>query len=179
MDRPALHLPRRRLLRLLTAAPLALATMGRPGGVGAARQWCRVDPVLRIDGQTCHVRVAAGVANRREARALATGPIRVAVTVATGTVAEHVASDAGFGFGYEVTCAEAAGLPAGAVEVAVYVPMRGGGGKAVPVRVWFAARGRGAHGEAAAAGTANAWLTVRGAAGRDDEGLPAAGRRRS
>ena len=164
-------LARRRVLHVLGAASLSLASALRTRPTSAARQWCRVDPVLRVDGQTCHVAVAARVRNRREARALSTGPIRVAVAVPTGAVVEHVASDAGYGHGYEVTCEERAGLPAGAVEVTVYVPMGDGGGGAVPVRVWFAARGRGAHAEAAAAGTANTWLTVRGAAG----GEPAPG----
>jgi hypothetical protein len=152
MDRPDPLLPRRALPRLVATASFSLAAALGPRAAPAGRGWCRVDPVLRIDGQTCHVAVAAGVANRREARALSTGPIRVAVAVPAGAAAEHVASDAGFGFGYEVTCAERAGLPAGAVEVAVYVPMGGDGGKAVPVRVWFAARGRGAHAEAAGRG---------------------------
>ena len=169
MSEPPALLTRRRVLRSLAGASVALLPALRPRRAAAGRMWCRVDPVLRVDGQTCHVRVAARVANRREARALATGPIRVAVAVPPGAAAEHVASDAGYGHGYEVSCAEAAGLPAGAVEVAVWVPMRDG---TVPVRVWFAARGRGhgAHGEVAAEGTANAWLTVRGAAGGEPGG---------
>ncbi len=161
MDDRAPRLPRRRVLLLAGAAAALLPALG-PRRAAALRGWCRADPVVRVDGQTAHVYVSAGVRTRREARALSTGPIRVVLRVPAGAEAEHVASDDGFGFGYAASVEEDGKLAAGAVEVAVWVPMRDG---AVRVRAGFVARGRGPHGAAAAEGTANAWLTVRAAAG--------------
>ncbi len=156
------RLPRRRVLLLLAGAPAALPPALGPRRAGAARGWCRVDPVVRVDGRTARLRVAADVPTRREARALSTGPIQLVLRVPAGAEAEHVASDDGFGLGYAVSVEEDGGLAAGAVEVAVWVPMRDG---AVPVRAGFVARGPGPHGAAEAEGTANAWLTFRAEAG--------------
>lgn len=155
------RLGRRCLPRLLAGGALALA----PRAARAGRGWCRVDPVVRVDGQTCHITAAADVPNRPQARDLSTGPIRVAVAVPTGARFEHVASDDGFGYGYAVTSAEDGKLPAGAVEVAIYVPMTDG---AVPIRAWFDARGNGPHAGTVAEGTANAWLIFRATAGGQD-----------
>ena len=141
-DPPPARLTRRRALRLIGGAALALAPVLRAGEAAAARQWCRVDPVFRIGGQTAHVRVAASVKNMRAARALATGPTRVALAVPAGVAAEHVADDAGFGHGYEVEVEEAADLDGTGgvlpVRVAVTVPMAEDG---VPVRAEFVPAG--------------------------------------
>ena len=158
------RIDRRRALRLLAAIPAALLPAAAPRGAAARRTWCRVDPVVKVDGQTAHVWVAVRVKGMRQARALATGPTRVVLRVPPGVEARYLGGDNGFGFGYEVAVAEDGALAAGAVEVAVYVPMRDG---AVPIRAGFVARGRGPHGAAEAEGAANAWLTFRADAGEE------------
>ncbi len=160
MARSSLRLVRRRLLRLLVAAPALLPALPRREAA-AGRGWCRVDPVVRIDGQTAHAYVAARVDTPSEARALAAGPIRLRLRVPPGIAADHLASDRGFGDGYEVEIEAAAELAATEeavpVEVLAYAPMAG----AVPIRVEFRPLGLGRLGPGEAEGTANAWVAVR------------------
>ena len=158
MDLPVSLLGRRRLLRLVAAGASALA----PRGVGAGRGWCRVDPVVRVDGQTCHFNVAAWVSTLPEARDLSTGPIRVRVAVPPGTDFEWIADDNGFGYDYKWGWMEDPELPSGVLELRVYVPMTDG---TVPIRAEYNALGNGPHSEAVARGTSNAWLVFRTKAG--------------
>ena len=127
VSEPPARLTRRLVLRSLAAASAALLPALGPSEAGAFRSWCRADPVFRIGGQTAHLWVAADVDGMRQARELATGPIRVALAVPPGVAAGHLASHDGFGHGYEVTVAEAADLdgsgPVLPVRVAVAVPM--------------------------------------------------------
>ena len=141
MSEPPARLTRRYVLRSLAAASLALVPAVGPGGAGAFRRWCRVDPVFQIDGQTAHVWVSARANNMHAARALATGKTKLALAVPAGVKVRHVASDDGFGHGYEVAVEEAADLdgagPVLPVRVAVTVPMATG---SVEVRVEFVPR---------------------------------------
>ena len=123
MDPPAPRFTRRRALRLVGSAALALAlpALRGPRGADARLGWCRADPVVKIDGQTAHVYVSARVRNMREARALATGPTRVVVAVPPDVEAEYVAGNAGFGFGYEVVVEPSTDLAATATTLPVRV----------------------------------------------------------
>ena len=141
-ERNPAGLTRRQAARLLGGAALALAPgLARPRDAGAFRRWCRVDPVFRIGGQTAHVWVAAYVRDMRQARALASGETKLVLTVPKGIKARYVASDDGFGYGYEVDVEEAADLEGTGqvlpVRLAVTVPMAKDG---VPIRVEFVPR---------------------------------------
>lgn len=156
-DPPTRH-TRRRVLRSLAGASVALLPALGPRRAGAFRRWCRVDPVFRIGGQTAHVWVSAQVNNMRAARALSTGPTRLVLAVPAGVEAEHVASDDGFGYGYDVTVEEAADLDPTwgvlPVRVKVTVPMATDN---VAIRVEFVpARRRGRLRPGSGEGAANA-----------------------
>ena len=127
-ERTPAGLTRREAARLLGGAALALASgLALPGGAGAFRRWCRVDPVFQIGDQTVHVGVAVAADNMRQARDLAAGATKLVLAVPAGVEVRHVASDDGFGYGYEVAVEEAADLdgtgPVLPVRVAVTVPM--------------------------------------------------------
>ena len=135
-------LSRRGAARLIGAAALALAPgFALPRGAGAFRRWCRVDPVFQIGGQTAHVYVSAKVNNMHAARALASGKTKLVLAVPAGVKARHVASDDGFGYGYEVAVEAAADLEGTGqvvpVRIAVTVPMATSN---VEVRVEFVPR---------------------------------------
>ena len=142
-------------LALLPALVLALGVQE----VEARRGWCRVDPVVRIDGQLAHVWVASTVGMRQSA----TGPILVDITLPPGISGAEVpeASGAGFGFGIVVTVKESTALratPAGVqVQVAVYAPADD---DALPVQVVFKAVGRGPLSSGTAVGSAGDWVTL-------------------
>jgi hypothetical protein len=169
---------RRDALRLLLAgAALALVPAARPRGASAARQWCRVDPVVRIGGHTAHVYVSAYVRNMRQARELATGPTRIVVRVPAGVPCRLVACDDGFGFGYNVTFeaageAGAAGPPPGPIPVRVraLVPMADG---AVPVRARFVPVRPGLLKRGGGEGTANGWVAFDAPPGAAQGSTPA------
>ena len=158
-ERNPAGLTRRQAARLLGGAALALAPgLALPRGAGAFRRWCRVDPVFRIGGQTAHVYVSAKVNNMHAARALATGKTKLVLTVPVGVKVRHVASDDGFGYGYEVAVEEAADLDGTGqvlpVRVAVTVPMATSN---VEVRVEFVPRrAKGRLRPGSGEGTANA-----------------------
>lgn len=153
---PPSGLTRRRLLPLAAGAVLSLLPALRPPAAGALRQWCRTDPVVRIGGHTAHVYVDAYLKNIRQARALATGPTRIVITVPTGVPAQHIASDNGFGHGYDIVFAETDLLdfPPNPipVRIEVRVPMSNG---AVRVRSRFVPTRPGRLVRGGAEGTAN------------------------
>jgi hypothetical protein len=160
MSDPAATLTRRRLIRLATGASLALVPAAfRPRGADAARQWCRTDPVVKIGGHTAHVYVSAFVRSPKHARALATGPTEIVITLPANVPGRHVASDHGFGHGYTVTFEESE-LQTGPrdiipVRVEVRVPMKNGD---VPIRAWFVPTRPRRLEPGGSQGTANAWF---------------------
>ncbi len=93
------------------------------GGVrtgSATLEWCRVDPVVTIDGVTYNIILASPMAILESA----TGPSELVITVPAGTSYELVSTDPGFGYGETVEFVEARGkqVAAGSFEVAVRVP---------------------------------------------------------
>ena len=148
--------PRRHPLLPLLLAALAFVLIAP--NASAFRQWCRTDPIVRIDGQIAHVLVSVP----REARDLTTGPIELVIAVPAGVDAELIAANMGFGYGYVVTFVPSDALatgPAGtAVEVSAVVPTLDG---TIPVLVEFVPNGNGPLAAGAVRGLANAWVVLR------------------
>jgi hypothetical protein len=146
--------------RLVLTAAVALAALGllvTGPSAKAGKGWCRVDPVVIIDGQIADIFVGSTLS----ALLSTTGPIEIVVTVPPGTSTTHVISDLGFGRGYDFSFVEssdlvetAGGVP---VNVDVYVPARS---DTLPVSVYFAPRLLGILWPASADGYANSWVTV-------------------
>lgn len=119
---------RRRAARAIAGAVLGLPLALEANGVAAGRQWCRSDPVIRIQGQTAHIYVSAFVESMAQAKRLANGPTRIVVSVPRNTPVRYVASDNGFGYGYDFVFEEydaEPGLPFPIpVNISVRVPMK-------------------------------------------------------
>jgi len=114
-------------LPLLLTLVVALSIASGTGEAEAYRGWCRADPQFQINGETALVIIGARVGDLRSARALSTGRIGIVLTVPSGTHARYLASNKGFGDGFDVEIEHShelkvidGGLP---VRVAVYVPM--------------------------------------------------------
>ena len=138
MDRLARRRTRRDAARLLGLAPVALAAALSARGAGATKQWCKVDPVVRIGGEVADILLSS----HEEMQAAATGPARVVVTVPRGVEFEQLSEDEGFGgHGYDVRFERFEDLKdtGGALRlrVAVYAPATDG---SVPVRLDFVPR---------------------------------------
>jgi hypothetical protein len=142
MDPPAPRFTRRRALRLVGGAALAAIPAARSAGeAGAARQWRRTDPVVKIDGRVADVFLASD----RRLRRAATGPTELVVALPPGVPGRLLAVDRGFGgHGYVVEFVEDAALPRDddgfAVRVDAYVPSADG---SLPLVVDFAPRSSG------------------------------------
>jgi hypothetical protein len=171
--------PRRLPLVLTLVAILSVA--GGVEGAGAFRGWCRADPQFQIGGDLVLVTIDAQVRDMRAARRLSTGPIRIVLTVPTGTRAKYLASNDGFGQGYDVVIEHSHELNVTGeripVQVAVYVPLSD---SAVAIRTSFVPAGsadqahvKSAPGRSAgkgrnngvlmpgdASGTANEWIVM-------------------
>ena len=145
--------------RWLALSPLALAAALTARGASASKQWCRVDPVVRIDGEVADI-VLSSYEEMEEA---ATGPARVVVTVPRGIEVEQLSEDEGFGgHGYDVSFEKFDDLKgtedALRVAVRVYAPATDG---SLPVRVDFEPRRKGGRlGAGSAEGTANGWVRL-------------------
>lgn len=83
---------------LLGIAGMALAGALPAAPASAGRAWCRRDPLFRINGQMVNVWVSIEEGGQYES----TGPIKVVLSVPHGVDAEHISSDEGYGFGYDV-----------------------------------------------------------------------------
>lgn len=93
-------LTRRDAMRLLGGATLAaVAGVRLAGDASAGRSWCRLDPTFLVDGLIGNVYVS-GELNRAYDT---TGPIQLKFSVPEGTYVELLASDPGFGYGYDIT----------------------------------------------------------------------------
>jgi hypothetical protein len=156
---PAPRARRAPVLAALVVVGLVLALTAHDAG--ATRGWCKSDPIVLIDGRLADIFVSAPL----DAPLKVTGPTRVVVTVPVGVAADLVISDLGFGKGEEVSFAASSELRKTAkgteVKVAVYVPATDG---AMPVAVEFAPRLVGILAPVRAEGTANEWVSLRGAA---------------
>jgi hypothetical protein len=171
--------PRRFPLVLTLLAILSVA--GGVNGAGAFRGWCRADPQFQIGGELVLVTIDARVPNMSAARELSTAPISILLTVPAGTQAWYLASNDGFGHGYDVVIEHSHELKVTderiPVHVAVLVPMSD---SSVAIRTAFTPAGSAAqakddetHGRSAgegrnngvlspgtASGTANEWIEL-------------------
>jgi hypothetical protein len=134
MPTPVAHLDRRHALRLLGGAALAAIPAVRLAGDAAAgRSWCRVDPTFRVDGLVGNVYVAGELDRAYDT----TGPIQLWFRAPAGSTIELLASDPGFGYGYDIYHIETAELKSDhkkiEIEIEVVVPAR----SELPIRVEF------------------------------------------
>jgi hypothetical protein len=91
---------RRSILRLLGGATLAtIPALGLAGQARAGRGWCRVDPSFQVDDLIGNVFVAGEIDRKYDT----TGPIQLRFVVPQGTYVELLASDPGFGHGYDIS----------------------------------------------------------------------------
>ena len=107
--------------RACMAAIMAVVLVLGGARAGSAElEWCRVDPVVKIDGVTYNIILASPTAILDSA----TGPSEVVITIPAGTPYELVSTDPGFGYGETVSFVEARGkrIAPGSFDVAVRVP---------------------------------------------------------
>ena len=157
MVQPHQRLTRRAALRTLGASALAIPAALGLRDAGAARAWCRTDPIVLIGGTVVDVFVLGPLT----ALLQVTGPTEVVVTVPVGVSASLLLPDLGFGRGEVVSFAQSAALVRNAngiqVKVDVRVPAKD---SSMPVRVEFAPRILGILKPASAEGTANRWVSL-------------------
>ena len=137
--------------RAVFAAMMAfLLVVGRGLSAGAEIEWCKRDPVVRINGTTYNILVSSP----NEILESTTGPIAVVIAVPVGTEYSLVSTDEGFGYGEDVRFVEvrAKGVPAGSFGVGVRVPAD----DALPVVVDVV----GPNGTRSVEGQTNAWITL-------------------
>jgi hypothetical protein len=131
---------KRRFSRRTFAAMAAGAVLAGAGinAASAGRSWCRVDPVVMIDGQLADIFVSSDL---KMLLGQATGPIKIKVSIPEGSRGWVVLSDLGFGRGYDIDFIETSDLARvnrrTPVIVDVYAPAKD---SSLPVTVTFAPR---------------------------------------
>ena len=152
-----------RIIRLFLALAIfaGLAAGFQPSKTEAARGWCLTDPVIMVDGQLADVFVSSQLAMLTSAN----GPIKMVITIPTGSKGIVILTDVGFLRGYEITFKHSSSLKRTKthtpVTVSVYAPSK----KALPVTVTFAPRTL-SHGLIAvlfgmsASGSSNSWVNL-------------------
>lgn len=132
-------LSRRTLLGRIGATVGALAlVIGLHGHVEAGRSWCRVDPVVKIDGKVADIWLSGDL----ELDRTATGPAQIVVSVPVGVSTELLATDNGFNKqGYAITFVEDATLVRGDLgpQVMIWASVPAPDGT-LPLEVIFAPR---------------------------------------
>ena len=156
---------RQRISRRSLAAVVAGAMLAGAGvrAASAGRSWCRVDPVVSIDGQLADIFIASDVMMLLKA----TGPVKIKISIPQGSNGWVVLTDLGFGRGYDISFVQTADLVRSngrtPVKVDVYAPAKD---SSLPVVVTFAPRSLGSSlGDIlfgmSANGNANSWVTLR------------------
>lgn len=154
-----------RLNRRSFAAVVAGAALAGAGirAASAGLSWCRVDPVVSIDGQLADIFVASDV----KMLLAATGPIKLRIAIPKGSKKLVVLTDLGFGKGYNISWVETSTLVRKdgrtPVTVEVYAPAND---SSLPVTVTFAPRSLGSSlGDILfgmnAEGSANSWVKLK------------------
>lgn len=148
------------LLALIVS--LAMVVAVSPGQSQAARGWCLADPVVLIDGQLADIFVSSDLSMLTSAN----GPIKLEITIPTGSKGIVVLRDLGFLRGYSITWKYSSSLSHSRshtqVLVRVYAPSR----KALPVTVTFAPRSLSSGLLAiligqSASGQSNSWVSLK------------------
>lgn len=156
---------KRRFSRRTFAAMTAGAVLAGAGinAASAGRSWCRVDPVVMIDGQLADVFVSSDL---KMLLGQATGPIKMKVSIPTGSNGWLVLADLGFGRGYDFSFVETSSLKRAngrtPVIIEVYAPAKD---SSLPVTVTFAPRTLGSSLQdilfgMSASGNANQWVRL-------------------
>jgi hypothetical protein len=129
------QMTRRHALRLFAGAALAvIPAVGIASESSASRRWCRLDPSFLVDGLVGNVYVSGELDRQYDT----TGPIQLHFTVPEGARVELLASDPGFGHGYDITYTYAPKLKRDhkkiEIEIEVFVPAISDD---LPIRVEF------------------------------------------
>lgn len=128
----------KRISRLLFTflAVLVLSVSVAAPQADAARGWCKVDPVIMVDGQLADVFVGS----TPEMLLQATGPIKMEILIPKGSKGSVILMDAGFLRGYDIKFIQSSKLTKTRthtqVKVRVYAPSK----TSLPVTVTFAPR---------------------------------------
>jgi hypothetical protein len=150
------------LIPALLLLSLLTSVMSAPHAE-AGIAWCRVDPVVLIDGQLADVFVASTLAMHVKA----TGPVELVIRIPEGSTGVVILSDTGFGLkGYRINFVSDPTLTRtnlrSPVRVSAFAPSSD---STLPVEVTFAPRSLGfgllpiLFGMSAA-GYSNSWVTV-------------------
>jgi hypothetical protein len=148
------------LLALVVALSMVVAIA--PGQSEAARGWCTADPVVLIDGQLADIFVSSDPSMLTSAN----GPIKMEITIPTGSTGTVVLRDLGFLHGYSITWKYSSSLRHTTahtqVQVRVYAPSR----MTLPVTVTFAPRSLSSGLLAvligqSASGQSNSWVSLK------------------
>lgn len=140
----------------------ALLTAIGASGASAGRSWCRVDPVVSIDGQLADIFIASDV----KMLLTATAPVKLRIAIPRGSRGQVILADLGFGKGYDISFVQSAVLTRSERQtptiVEVYAPSRD---DTLPVTVTFAPRTLDSSlGEIllgmSAEGNANSWVKL-------------------
>jgi hypothetical protein len=128
----------------------------------AARGWCRVDPVIVVDGQLADVYIGSSLTMLLQA----TGPISLEITVPNGSTGYVILNDLGFLHGYNVVFKHSSALTRTwnhtQIKARVYAPASSSN---LPVTVTIAPRSLSASLMEILVGTsgdgyANSWVSV-------------------
>lgn len=128
--------------RLLRSLVCALALCLLTGVVAApradaARGWCRVDPIIMVDGQLADVYIGSSL----EMLLQATGPIQLEIVLPDGSTGFVILNDVGFLHGYNVVFTHSSDLTRTTlhtqIQARVYAPAKSSD---LPVTVTIAPR---------------------------------------
>lgn len=155
MSRQPTKLTRRLVLSGAVGFGAAAALNRSP--VGAAKGWCRVDPLIAIDGDPADIFAAAPW----EILWNVTGPIEFVVTVPKGVDARLILKGIGFGKGEKVSFTRSRRLKRRESGIEIKIKMRVPAKKRIPVIVDFSPRIVGILQPERAKGVTNEWVTLK------------------
>ncbi len=150
----------RNLLTILAILVLSISISSPQAD--AARGWCKVDPVIMVDGQLADVFVGS----TPEMLLQATGPIKMEIMIPKGSKGAVILMDLGFLRGYDIKFIQSAELKKTKthtqIQVRVYAPSK----TTLPVTVTFAPRTLNSSLTdilfgSSVDGSSNSWVTLR------------------
>jgi hypothetical protein len=155
---PLVTLGRRGALKFFAGGALALVPAAvRSEPAAAGRTWCRLDPVVKIDGKTADI----WLSSYQELNQAATGPTKIVISMPTGIQGSVLATDRGFGgLGYDIRFETTSTLSSSGsikVKIAVYTPSSN---STLPLKVEFTPRSSGLA-SGSASGYVNQTIIVR------------------
>jgi hypothetical protein len=103
----------------------------------AARGWCRVDPIIMVDGQLADVYIGSSL----DMLLQATGPLQLEIVIPNGSIGFVILNDVGFLHGYNVVFTHSSALTRTSnhtqIQARVYAPAQSSD---LPVTVTIAPR---------------------------------------